>query len=111
MKYKNYPPLNPGRFRNSERLEIPEQQIARNLFIGFAHTALVAHLARRLRVHDNRASVDLKAQPDYQPPLLLEVEKGTLVWQSVDPLPWWAQVLRDMALGRDLGVDLDALYQ
>ncbi|MBU2732452.1 hypothetical protein [Acidithiobacillus ferridurans] len=59
---------------------------------------------------DNRATVDLM-QDDYQPPLLLEIEKGVILRQSVEPLPWWAEILRDVALGADMGVDVDALYR
>ncbi len=91
-------------------VDIPEAQIERNLFSGFTHAALVAHLARRLRVYDNRATVDLNLQADYQPPLLLEIERGTILRQSMEPLPWWAEILRDVALGADMGVDMDALY-
>ena len=86
-------------------------QIERNLFGGFTHAALVAHLSRRLRVYDNRATVDLNLQADYQPPLLLEVEKGVILRQSTEPLPWWAEILRDVALGADMGVNVDALYR
>lgn len=100
-----------SRALGSDRVAIPEAQIERNLFGGFTHVALVAHLARRLRVYDNRATVDLNLQADYQPPVLLEVEKGVIVWQSPDPLPWWTEILRDVALGADLGVDVNALYR
>ncbi|MGC9217617.1 hypothetical protein, partial [Acidithiobacillus sp.] len=75
------------------------------------HAALVAHLARHLRVYDNRATVDLNVQTDYQPPLLLEIERGVILQQSTGPLPWWAEILRDVALGADMGVDVDALYR
>ena len=100
-----------SRALRSDRVDIPEAQIERNLFSGFTHAALVAHLARRLRVYDNRATVDLNVQTDYQPPLLLEVEKGVILRQSTKPLPWWAEILRDVALGADMGVDVDALYR
>lgn len=99
-----------SRALDSDRVEIPEAQIERNLFSGFTHAALVAHLARRLRVYDNRATVDLNLQADYQPPLLLEIEQGVILRQSTEPLPWWAEILRDVALGADMGVDMDALY-
>ena len=99
-----------SRALGGDRVDIPEAQIERNLFSGFTHAALVAHLARRLRVYDNRATVDLNLQADYQPPLLLEIERGVILRQSAEPLPWWAEILRDVALGADMGVDMDALY-
>ncbi|TQN49321.1 hypothetical protein DLNHIDIE_03369 [Acidithiobacillus thiooxidans ATCC 19377] len=85
-------------------------QIQRNLSAGFTHAALVAHLARRLRVYDNRSTVD-PILADYRPPLLLEIEKCVILRQSVASLPWWAEILRDVAMGADLGVDEDALYR
>jgi Zeta toxin. len=99
-----------SRALGSDRVGIPEAQIERNLFSGFTYAALVAHLARRLRVYDNRATMDLNLQADYQPPLLLEIERGVILRQSTEPLPWWAEILRDVALGADMGVDMDALY-
>ncbi|MDA8375911.1 MAG: hypothetical protein M0Z50_02340 [Planctomycetia bacterium] len=59
---------------------------------------------------DNRATVDLM-QDDYQPPLLLEIEKGVILRHSAERLPWWAEILQDVALGADMGVDVDALYR
>ncbi|MBE7567573.1 hypothetical protein HER14_06805 [Acidithiobacillus thiooxidans] len=85
-------------------------QIQRNLFAGFTQAALVAHLARRLRVYDNSSTVD-PTPTDYRPPLLLEIEKGVMIRQSAASLPWWAEILRDVAMGADLGVDVDALYR
>ncbi|MBN6741478.1 hypothetical protein JKG47_13190 [Acidithiobacillus sp. MC6.1] len=98
-----------SRAQRGERADIPEDQVSRNLLNGFLHTALVARIARRVRIYDNRTEMDLTMHPDYQPPLLIELEKGVVLRQTVNTLPWWAVILADAAMGRKMPVDIEAL--
>ena len=57
-----------SRAHRGARADIPEDRVSRNLLNGFLHTALVARVARRVRIYDNRTEMDLAMHPDYQPP-------------------------------------------